>query len=86
MNIPGHCPSISIFHYGEIFMMMDNDNTGIDNAYVIETKKTCAGCGIHQSHWKENSGEGYSKGEEIYCCRDCADGVECTCNLKIEMR
>jgi hypothetical protein len=39
MNIPGHCPSISIFHSGEIFMMMDNDNTGIDNAYVIETKR-----------------------------------------------
>ena len=31
------------------------------------------------SQWTGNVGEGYAKGGELYCCRECAESASCTC-------
>jgi hypothetical protein len=55
-------------------MIRNNRNTTV-------TEKICVGCGMPENSWKGNNGRGYLKGEETYCCRDCAEGVECTCGV-----
>jgi hypothetical protein len=62
-------------------IMRNHHNAALTDAYWEEVKRICAGCGIHKICWRENNGEGYSKDEEIYCCRDCAEEIECICNL-----
>ena len=44
-----------------------------------EIEQTCPGCGLSRSQWRGNGGEGYSKGGELYCCRECAESTGCTC-------
>ena len=39
----------------------------------------CPGCGMRRSAWTANNGEGYEKHGYKYCCRSCAEGMECTC-------
>lgn len=55
-------------------MMKDDHNTAVKG-------EICAGCGMHKSSWEANNGKGYLKGGETYCCKDCAEGIECVCGL-----
>lgn len=59
----------------------ENSNTfGTDE---IEMEDICVGCGMESSEWKGNQGKGYSKNGRIYCCRDCAEDIECTCGIRL---
>jgi hypothetical protein len=49
----------------------------------IESEDVCAGCGMERSEWKGNQGKGYIKDGSIYCCRDCAEDIECTCGIRM---
>lgn len=51
----------------------DVDDGGIEDI--------CAGCGIENIEWKGNRGRGYLKNGVAYCCRDCAEGIECNCSV-----
>jgi hypothetical protein len=51
----------------------DIDNRGIEGI--------CAGCGIESSEWKGNHGRGFTKNGQVYCCRDCAEDIECNCRM-----
>jgi hypothetical protein len=42
----------------------------------------CAGCGIESSEWQGNQGKGFMKNDQLYCCRDCAEDIECNCQLQ----
>jgi hypothetical protein len=42
-------------------------------------EEVCPGCGLEQHSWKGNKGKGYPRGGERYCCRPCADELECAC-------
>jgi hypothetical protein len=46
------------------------------------TEELCVGCGTTRHSWKGSNRRGYLKGEEKYCCHDCAEGIECTCDLE----
>ena len=39
------------------------------------------GCGMERSEWKGNNGKGYYEDGVAYCCRDCAEDIECACGL-----
>lgn len=43
--------------------------------------KTCPNCGMEQSEWKGNGGQGVEKDGQTYCCEGCRDGGSeaCTC-------
>jgi hypothetical protein len=43
-----------------------------------DVQLTCHRCGLPRDEWSAN-GEGYLKGEQVYCCRGCAEGTGCTC-------
>jgi hypothetical protein len=43
-------------------------------------EQTCAACGMARSEWKGNSGQGYTKEGQTYCCQGCAEGSGCTCS------
>ena len=45
--------------------------------------ETCAGCGLPQSQWEGHDGHGYVMDGETYCCRGCAEGTGCTCEVQI---
>jgi hypothetical protein len=45
---------------------------------MTEVEETCHRCALPRSQWSEN-GEGFPKGERLYCCRGCAEGQGCTC-------
>ena len=45
----------------------------------IEQDLICPGCGMEQKDWNENQGQGHQQGQELYCCRGCAEGTGCTC-------
>jgi hypothetical protein len=45
----------------------------------LEMEDICVGCGTEESEWKGNQGKGYMKGGQVFCCKDCAEGIECTC-------
>jgi hypothetical protein len=45
-------------------------------------EEICIGCGVPRNRWRGNNGRGYWKGEETYCCKDCAEGIECACDLQ----
>lgn len=40
--------------------------TGVDATY------RCPACGLEQSDWSENDGQGYTSGGVTYCSVDCA--------------
>jgi hypothetical protein len=42
-------------------------------------EKTCAKCGMPQSQWQGNAGQGMQVGDKTYCCQGCATGTGCTC-------
>jgi hypothetical protein len=58
--------------------MPEENNTDIDE---LEVEDICAGCGTEESEWKGNEGKGHMKGGKIFCCKDCAEEIECTCGL-----
>jgi hypothetical protein len=49
----------------------------------IESEDICVGCGMERSEWKGNHGQGQIKNGRIYCCRDCAEDIECTCGVRM---
>jgi hypothetical protein len=53
----------------------------IGEVYGQEVKGICAGCRVIQDEWQGNRGQGYLKNGQSYCCRDCAEGIACTCGL-----
>jgi hypothetical protein len=70
----GHFIGIFLFSRCRCFMMSNNH-------YRAIMEEVCIGCKIHRNTWKGNNGRGYSKDGETYCCRDCAEGIECMCSL-----
>jgi hypothetical protein len=56
----------------------EENNREIDE---IDFEDICVGCGTEESEWKGNHGKGYMKEGQIFCCKDCADSIECTCGL-----
>jgi hypothetical protein len=42
-------------------------------------EQTCPNCGMAQSQWKGNNGQGVSQAGQTYCCQGCASGAGCTC-------
>ena len=40
---------------------------------------TCAKCGLPRSAWTD---DGYDAEGETYCCRGCAEGTGCTCEVR----
>jgi hypothetical protein len=41
----------------------------------------CAGCGVDETEWQGNHGQGYKQDGHMYCCQDCAEDIECSCNF-----
>lgn len=41
--------------------------------------QTCPNCGMPQSAWLGNGGQGFQMGDKTYCCQGCATGTGCTC-------
>lgn len=41
--------------------------------------RDCPGCGMPREDWPDSSTGGYIKGDDVYCCRGCAEGPRCTC-------
>lgn len=39
----------------------------------------CEECGIPESEWKANNGEGYARHNVRYCCQGCFLGIGCSC-------
>jgi hypothetical protein len=58
--------------------MPEENNRDIDE---LEMEDICAGCGTEESEWKGNQGKGYMKDGQVFCCKDCAEAIECTCGL-----
>jgi hypothetical protein len=58
--------------------MPEENNRDIDE---LEMEDICMGCGTEESEWKDNKGRGYTKNGRVFCCKDCAEGIECTCGL-----
>ncbi|MDQ3828663.1 MAG: hypothetical protein M3361_05000 [Candidatus Tectomicrobia bacterium] len=56
----------------------EENNRDIDEP---EMEDICAGCGTEESEWKGNPGKGYIKDGQVFCCKDCAEAIECTCGL-----
>jgi hypothetical protein len=56
----------------------EKDGIDIDES---EMEDICVGCGMEKSEWKGNEGKGYMKDGQMFCCEDCAEGIECTCGL-----
>jgi hypothetical protein len=48
----------------------------------LEMEDICVGCGTEESEWKGNQGKGYMKEGQVFCCKDCAEGIECTCDCR----
>jgi len=42
-------------------------------------QQTCMRCGMQQSEWKGNSGQGVSHNGQTFCCQGCAENTGCTC-------
>ena len=40
---------------------------------------TCPTCGMPRSDWLASDGQGYAAGDQLHCCRGCAEGAGCTC-------
>lgn len=60
----------------EIYIDQNNRHTSI-------IEGICVGCGMHNNSWSANNAIGYLKGEEMYCCQDCAEGIECIRNQQL---
>lgn len=45
----------------------------------MKEERTCPRCGMVQSDWRGNGGQGVERDGERYCCDGCADGTGCTC-------
>lgn len=41
--------------------------------------RKCPRCGMEETSWTANLGDGYPKSEKLYCCQGCADGGRCVC-------
>jgi hypothetical protein len=59
------------------------EDSEVFDAYEIDLEDICGGCGVESSAWKGNQGKGYIKNGCLYCCRDCADDIECTCGMSM---
>ena len=46
----------------------------------ISQPAICPECGLSQEEWTGNSGCGYAKEGENYCCKGCAEDNACTCS------
>lgn len=44
-----------------------------------EQEQECANCGMPQTAWMGNNGQGVQVGDKTYCCMGCATGTGCTC-------
>jgi hypothetical protein len=58
----------------------NNDSCSIEE---IDWEDICSGCGTQRSEWKGSEGKGYMKNERIYCCRNCAEDIECRCGMRM---
>lgn len=58
---------------------LEEEEEEIDEEEMDRAEDDCPNCGMARSEWKGNSGKGYTKDGETYCCRGCAEGTGCTC-------
>lgn len=43
----------------------------------------CAKCGMPQTKWTGNLGEGIAQGDLMFCCEGCAHSRDCICDAEI---
>jgi hypothetical protein len=68
-------------HRENNFMMIERPEENNRDVDELEMEEICVGCGTEESEWKGNQGKGYMKNKQVFCCKDCAEEIECICGL-----
>lgn len=50
-----------------------------DVSEVRSQQEKCPKCGMAKAEWRGNNGQGFTMGDQTYCCQGCAIGTGCTC-------
>jgi len=58
---------------------MTSQSTNQTGQTTGTAEQTCPNCGLVQSCWVGNNGQGFKLGDQTYCCQGCATGTGCTC-------